>query len=177
MKAAKPAQAGDELKIRISQLSYGLHEYHFRADSGEIGLDSNFNRAVNVDATLDKSPRQLLLRAEVKTGGRFQCDRCLEEFEQSLSSHYSMVYVFDHADSASLPPDEMQVIGVDTPSIDLAEDVRQVVLLSVPLKLLCREDCKGLCPHCGANRNERGCDCRETNDNPQWRGLEGLLNT
>jgi uncharacterized protein len=175
-KSGKPGKAGDQLKIRISQLSSGLHEYHFKGNAAEIGLDSNFGSGVKVDAFLDKTPRQLYLKVDVEGSGVFQCDRCIEEFEQPLSSHYNLVYVFDAADTAALPPDEVQVIGADTPSIDLAEDVRQVVVLSVPLKLLCKEDCKGLCPQCGTNRNHQTCDCRELTDNSQWRGLEGLLN-
>jgi len=171
----KPIKAGDELRIRISQLSNGLHEYHLRGNTGEIGLDPNFARVVDVDATLDKTPRQLYLRAAVRTSGVFQCDRCLEEFDQPLSSSYNMFYVFDELDTTRFPADEVQVIGVDTPNIDLGEDVRQVVILSVPLKLLCKEDCKGLCPRCGANRNHQACDCREMTDSSQWRGLEGLL--
>jgi uncharacterized protein len=172
----KPAKAGDELKIRISQLSNGLHEYHLKGSTAEIGLDSNFAPFVEVDAILDKTARQLYLKADVRTAGMFQCDRCLEEFNQPLSTKYTMFYVFDEQESSRYPADEVQVIGVDTPSIDLAEDVRQVVLLSVPLKLLCKEECKGLCPRCGKNRNAEPCDCREANESSQWRGLEGLLN-
>jgi DUF177 domain-containing protein len=172
----KPAKAGDALKIRISQLSNGLHEYHLKGNSAEIGLDSNFAPVVEVDAILDKTARQLYLRADVRTSGIFQCDRCLEEFSQPLASKYNMFYVFDETDSSRLPADEVQIIGVDTPSIDLSEDVRQVVVLSVPLKLLCKEECKGLCPRCGANRNTQPCDHREATESSQWRGLEGLLN-
>lgn len=172
----KPPKVGDELRIRISQLSSGLHEYHLKGNAGEIGLDPNFARLVEVDAILDKTPRQLYLRVDVKTSGVFECDRCLEEFDQPLSSRYNMFYVFDELNTARFPADEVRVIGVDTPSIDLREDVREVIVLSVPLKLLCKEDCKGLCPGCGVNRNHQTCDCRETTGSSQWRGLEGLLN-
>jgi uncharacterized protein len=176
MKAGKSGKTGDQLRIRISQLSYGLHEYHFEGNAAETGLDSNFAPLVQVDASLEKTPRQLYLKVDVKTSGVFQCDRCIEEFELPLTSHYNMLYAFDSSGTASVPPDEVQVIGVDTPSIDLAEDVRQVVVLSIPLKLLCKEDCRGLCPQCGANRNHQTCGCRDLTDNSQWRGLEGLLN-
>ena len=172
----KPAKSGDALKIRISQLSHGLHEYHFKGNAGEIGLDPNFSPEVDVDAVLDKTPRQLYARVSVKSSGVFQCDRCLEEFTQPLTSGYNVCYVYDEVEGAASPPDEVRVIGVDTPGIDLSQDVREVVIMSVPLKLLCKEDCKGLCPHCGANRNLKACDCRETTESSQWRGLEGLLN-
>jgi len=174
--SVKPKVPAHALRIRISQLSHGLHEYHLTAEAAEIGLGENFRRVVNVDAVLDKTPRQIFLKVDLNTSGAFQCDRCIEDFEQPVSGRYTMFYVYDDLDTATYPADEVQVITPDTPVIDLSEDVRQTVLLSVPLKLLCKEDCKGLCPRCGVNRNQRDCECQETEDSSPWRGLEGYMN-
>jgi uncharacterized protein len=174
--SVKPNVPAHALRIRISQLSLGLHEYHLTAEAAEIGLAENFRRVVDVDAVLDKTPRQIFLKVDLKTSGLFECDRCIEDFEQALLGRYTMFYVYDDLDTAAYPADEVQVITPDTPVLDLSEDVRQTVLLSVPLKLLCREDCRGLCPRCGANRNQRSCDCQVEAESPPWRGLEGLMN-
>jgi uncharacterized protein len=61
-------------------------------------------------------------------------------------------------------------------AIDVAEEVRQVITISVPLKLLCKEECKGLCPRCGKNRNVELCDCRDDEVDSRWQGLAGLIN-
>jgi uncharacterized protein len=60
--------------------------------------------------------------------------------------------------------------------IDMADDVRQTVLLAVPLKNVCREDCRGLCPQCGRNLNDGACDCKETRVDGRWDKLKELQN-
>ncbi len=160
------SQHRDLLKIRISGLSNGLHEYHFSSDPSDIGLGSNFTAPVEVNAALDKSSRQMYLKASVQTSGLFACDRCVEEFEQLLEGSYSMLYVYNEYELGNREPAEVQVINPDAVYIDLTEDVRQMTLLSVPLKLLCKEDCKGLCPQCGTNKNIRTCACSEDHADP-----------
>ncbi|HUN66102.1 MAG TPA: DUF177 domain-containing protein [Bacteroidota bacterium] len=165
------------LKIRISGLSNGFHEYHFSAEPPEIGLDGNFRPPVTVDVQLDKTTRQILLRADISTTGEFECDRCLDPFQLDLRTGYTLVYLYDESDAARYNEEEVQIIAPDTVTIDVAEDVRQMVMLSVPLKLLCREECRGLCPVCGVNRNRESCACSEQKRDPRWDALNGLLNT
>lgn len=165
----------DGIKIRISGLSNGLHDYHFSAEPSEIGLDPNFTKPVEIDVALDKTTRQVSLKASLSTSAKFICDRCTDEFELALATKYNVFYLYDEESGGSLPPEEVQVITPDTVHLELSEDVRQFVMLSVPLKLLCREECKGLCPRCGTNWNAVRCDCKqETTDSP-WHGLEKLL--
>jgi uncharacterized protein len=170
------ANNSDLLKIRISRLSDGTHEYHFTSNPGEIGLEDNFKNSVTVDVRLDKASRQMYLRSDIRTSGSFQCDRCLEVFDQELSTHFNMMYVYDELDTKQFPADEVHVLSPDTVSIDIAEDVRQMVELSVPLKLLCREDCKGLCPRCGTNWNHESCTCAEEKGDSRWTKLKDVIN-
>jgi uncharacterized protein len=168
-------KAVEEIKIRISGLSNGLHEYHFSADPPAIGLESNFRLPVEVDATVDKTSRQIDVKVLIRTTGVFECDRCLDSFEQPCTAEYRMFYTYDRLDGATSPADEIVIINPDTVSIDLTDDVRQMILLSVPLKLLCRETCKGLCPRCGTNWNYAACDCKEERADPRFQGLKDLL--
>jgi uncharacterized protein len=135
----------DTIKIRISQLSKGLHEYHLTCKSVDLGLDNRYDGNVFIDAVIEKTTREIYLNADVHVQGLFQCDRCLEEFERRISGSYNMFYVYDEHEKDRYPADEVQFINLDTVYIDLADDVRQTVILSVPLKLLCTDDCKGLC--------------------------------
>ncbi len=165
----------DELKIRISGLSGGLHDYQFSAEPAVIGLGEAFRKAVEVNAHLDKAARQIALKVEIRTVGHFQCDRCLDEFDQPVVTGYGMVYVYDEADSRRFPPEEVQVLDMNTTHLSLIDDVRQMVTLSIPLKLLCREDCKGLCPRCGTNWNHGTCECRAELSDPRWDGLRNIV--
>ena len=163
-----------ELKIRISGLSSGIHEYHFSTAPADIGLDAQFSKPVEIDARLDKAARQIYLKVDIRTVGMFGCDRCLDEFERSLATGYTMFYLYDETESGRFPDDEVQIITPDTVTIDLREDVRQVLLLAVPLKLLCKEECKGLCPRCGTNWNHASCDCTQDMIDSRWSGLQNL---
>ncbi len=124
-----------------------------------------FSDSVKVEAKLDKSLRQILLHAEMWAKGTFVCDRCLEDFHRQMDGTYSMVYIQGDRSTVDMKKEEeIQVLSADTNYIDLDEDVRQYILLSIPQKLLCREDCQGLCPICGVNRNNASCTCRCSGD-------------
>jgi len=60
--------------------------------------------------------------------------------------------------------------------MDLEDSLREQILLAVPIKTLCRYDCKGLCPTCGANRNEQPCGCDQSKPDPRWAALAELKN-
>jgi uncharacterized protein len=164
----------DTMKIRISQLPLGVHEYHCTSTPVKLGLENNFLSPVEIDASIDKTPRQLFLRVNVTTSGTFQCDRCIEEFNLLLRNQYGVFYVYEAMDSEKNTADEVRVITPDTVFIDLTNDVSEIVKLAVPLKLLCTEECKGLCPRCGTNWNHTTCDCKEERVDSRWQGFEGL---
>lgn len=174
MKSKKQVVSG--IQIRISGLSNGFHEYHFSVEPVDLLLEKNFRSRVEVDARLEKTSRQLILRTSIHTEALFQCDRCLKDFNEPLNAEYSMVYIYQEDETGAYDPEEVSVISPDTVCIDLAEDVRQIILLSVPLKLLCGDTCKGLCPRCGCDLNTRTCSCtQEQITDPRWQGLKDLL--
>ncbi len=175
MKSKKQGVSG--IQIRISGLSNDVHEYHFSVEPQDLLLEKNFRTRVEIDAHLDKTSRQLFLRTSIHTVAMFQCDRCLIEFNKPLTAEYSMVYVYHDDEIGQYDPEEVSVITPDTVSLELADDVRQMVVLSVPLKLLCNDTCKGLCPGCGCDLNNRSCSCtQEQVTDPRWQGLQNLLN-
>lgn len=81
------------------------------------------------------------------------CDRCLKELERSY------VYDFEHIVVTSLNHDNDEYIVAKNESIDLKEIAVSDLLLQLPTKMLCDDNCKGLCPVCGCNLNESQCDC------------------
>lgn len=162
-----------ELTINISKLSLGHHQRLLEAEPVSIGLDVRFNRTVRVDVSLEKSNRQLLLRVQFTTGGLFTCDRCLDEFQREVSSGYAIMYVTGN-EPVEAEEAEIQVIAPDTNTIDIGEDVRQYTILALPLKMLCREDCAGLCPVCGINRNRATCSGHNGEIDPRWAVLKQI---
>ncbi len=163
------------LRINISRISDGIHNHSLETEPGDIGLDERFNRPVQVKATVEKSNRQLYLHVESHSGGSFICDRCLDEFERDVDSDYSIVYVQGAAPDAEADEErEVQYLAPDVNVIDIGEDVRQFLVLALPLKILCKDDCAGLCPVCGTNRNKKKCSCATEEIDPRWSGLRRL---
>ncbi|PZN12964.1 MAG: DUF177 domain-containing protein [Bacillota bacterium] len=123
--------------------------------------------------------RQLWLEARLTARARLTCDRCLEPFDTVLTAEYEELYRPrpEDAGPGDEPEDtgEARVIYYDEDVIDLREGIRQNLLLAMPLKQLCRDDCRGLCPHCGQNLNEHACDCEEDAGDPRLAALAEWL--
>ena len=171
------------MKINISNLSEGVHEYNFHENPSSIELDDRFSTTVVVDVALEKRSRQLFLKGHVKTSGKFLCDRCLDSFDKEIEVEYRMAYVYEPMEPGEIDesktPDgghEITVISRSTNEINIAGDVREYILLAVPLKLLCKEDCAGLCPKCGANLNHGACSCPGDDIDPRWEKLKQIMN-
>ncbi len=166
------------MKINISNLSQGTHEYELSKKAVELELQENFIGDVTVRATLEKSSRQILLRARLTSNASFQCDRCLDEFKKEISPAFQLVYVWDVQDHSKESDEDIRMLTPDINIIDISDAVRDSALLAVPLKLLCREDCAGLCQRCGKNLNhtaDGSCDCGPREVDSRWNKLAGLV--
>ncbi len=166
----------DMMTIQIGGLSEGVHLYHFQVHAKELGLTENFTKDVVVEATLEKTGSQLFLKSTIHVVGSFECDRCITEFDTTLSPSYPMHYVSDSEEYGRFDPAEVQLLTPGQHMIDISEDVRQMILLSVPLKLLCSDTCAGLCPQCGKNLNTESCSCTGPAIDSRWEGLRRIQN-
>ena len=106
------------------------------------------------------------LSVQVSFPLRVACDRCLEEFTRQ--------YTFTHTLVQQLQDEWQDYILVEDGMLDLEELILSDILLELPTKLLCKEDCKGLCPHCGCNLNHQSCDCNKAYHDPRWDVLNTL---
>ena len=161
------------MKIPFAGLGEGKHEFFFTEQPSVLELEAEFSEvAVRVDA--EKTPSEVFFRAVVTADRRCICDRCLMEFIKPVSASYVVHYVTDDANAAAFDPAETQVVSPSLPAITIDEDVRQTLQVAVPLKLLCEEQCKGLCPRCGKNLNEGPCSCEPDDPDSRWEALEQL---
>lgn len=106
------------------------------------------------------------------------CARCLEPVARDVAREFDLLYRPEGVDAGK---DEISItqaeaeIGYYTGLGLLLEDfLREQVLLSVPIKTVCREDCKGLCPHCGKNLNIESCSCKVEQKDPRWDALKSF---
>ena len=111
----------------------------------------------------------------VHVRGQFQCrlgtecSRCLEPFVFPLAQELDLFYLprvagLDSEEDAELSDRELVVAYYDGLRVDLGDMLREQILLAIPMKRLCREDCAGLCPVCGTDRNVSKCACVAANE-------------
>lgn len=120
------------------------------------------------------------IRLRADYGGRFEilCARCVEPVEVPVEGTFDLIFRPQAADAESgeraITIDETEIGYYEESGLLLEDVVREQVLLSLPGRTLCKEDCKGLCPHCGQNLNTATCTCDTTAVDPRWRALAGL---
>ena len=106
-------------------------------------------------ARFDRTPQGLLLQGEFEGKTQLECVRCLDSFPQTLKWSFTDLYAFDKrsiSESNLLVPEDGQ--------IDLEPLLREYALLEIPIKPVCKPECKGLCPVCGGNLNKTDCGHR-----------------
>ncbi|RUA15270.1 MAG: DUF177 domain-containing protein [Clostridia bacterium] len=108
-----------------------------------------------------------------------QCSRCLELFEQPIHIEIEEAFLpsVDLSTGKAIEPEETDdALRIDKHHIlDLTELLRQSILLALPLTPLCKSDCAGLCPECGANLNYERCTCQHEETDPRWAALKIFL--
>ncbi len=115
------------------------------------------------EVTISRAGSKFVLEGRFSGCLRMTCDRCLENYLLEMR-HGFRLFLTRPAPSKlgeeqELEPEDLEEHFVSSDEIDLAETIREQVFLNLPMKALCREDCSGLCPHCGANLNQGGCNC------------------
>lgn len=165
------------MEVGIAGLSDGDLAFAFDCRSHELGLDQEvFFGNVTVDGVLRKVSAQLTLDAVVRADRRRSCDRCLAEdavlIVQPLTLYFHMEAGGDaYRDTGT----GYRTLDPKQASIVLDDDVRSLLILSLPMKDLCRDDCRGLCARCGADLNNGECACVNASVDPRWEKLTGLL--
>lgn len=159
--------------IKISNLSEGTHEFIFEDGVESVGLEQPFFGKFKSLAVLSKLHDQLILSVKTKFNVKYQCDRCGADFDSMLNSEYQMVYL-QNEKPADTESDNITYLSRTADKIDLKDDVREFALLSIPMKKLCKEDCKGLCYKCGADLNKEQCKCNKDEIDPRWKPLMNL---
>ncbi len=121
---------------------------------------------------------EYLLESRFQFEGETTCSRCLRPIRSMHDGQFSLILLprkeEPTEDEHSLSAGELDLAYYEDKLIDLDPLVADQVVLTVPMKPLCREDCLGICPSCGANRNETPCACEEPEKDSRWKGLEAL---
>jgi uncharacterized protein len=149
--------------VNLSLLRDGATRLEAAADGSSLDLPADeWPGPVEGRFTVEKSGDRVSVRGALHATARLECVRCLERFDLPVDVPFE---VFAERSGSTRRDDEAQLERDDLMrfhdgrQLDLRGDVREALLVEVPMTPRCREDCRGLCPRCGANLNEGPCSC------------------
>lgn len=159
---------------RVKQSEGNTLDFKFEENIDHIKVkqeDVHFTEPVKVKGKVENiGDRILEVRGLIKTSVEDSCYRCLTKTRVNLN----MSFCFKFSDTP-IESDEEEIILFSGDEIELAPYILDEILLNWPGQILCRPDCKGICPHCGANLNETACNCKDKDIDPRLMALKQLL--
>lgn len=150
----KPIQVSAEEPVTGYPALMGL------SNSGEC----EFLAPVKIDLKAEREYDHLRVEGTVGTRVRLQCSRCLEQFEKDIvSSSFTLFYNKRSGlpldNDSELKEEDLLTVPYDGDYIDFTTELEEQLIMEIPYKSLCKEECKGLCSNCGANLNYGACGC------------------
>jgi len=124
-------------------------------------LDFSLISPVAAHLSLTKADRNVYISGDINTRVRANCSRCLKEFEHDVRADFSVFYVSgkEEGREVELKAADMDVQYFEGPDLDTNEILLAQLALEMPMQELCKSDCVGLCPKCGADLNQGTCKC------------------
>ena len=133
---------------------------------------------IRVHLRLFRAGRMIHVKSRLETRAELLCARCLEPFSLGLNSEFGTVLKprpnFPLAEERELNREDLESDFYDGEEVNLTSFVQDQVLLTLPQKALCRDECRGLCPQCGKNLNREACQCSTALMDPRFQALKNL---
>lgn len=158
-----------KLKVETLRVERGFGPSELEFDYRDYALQGE----CRLEAEVTKNSREeVAIRGRVSGCLRVVCDRCLEPFDLNVEQAFSQFLIpvrpgRQEAETA-LDEEKLDESFYSDPKLSLTGIANEQLILALPAKVLCREDCAGLCATCGANLNGGACGCRERKSDPRW---------
>src|SRR5215217_2766027 len=174
------------MRLELSHIRQPETEYYKVFQPADLqGGDEEYRVTAPVELrmVIHKDSDRFRLVGTVKTELELQCSRCLEPFVLPVDREFDLRFLpagagepaLDDDEETEVEDDDVAVTFYRDEQIDLNELLREQFYLALPMKPLHAEDCKGICPQCGTNRNINPCDCSPHVKDPRLAGLKTLL--
>jgi uncharacterized protein len=169
------------MRIELAGLENGKGAFAHSYAPGELVLDDDRVHLVSpptVSGKLRQEGRRVHVSGRVHARLQLECDRCLKAVEMPVDTRFKLEYVtaedYQAQQAVELTEEDLDLSVFDGEVIDIDELVTEEILLAVPDQVLCNENCKGICPVCGVDRNSVDCECHTGEVDPRWAGLREL---
>jgi uncharacterized protein len=148
---------------------------------GELVLDEQELRLIGpaeIRGRFRRKGEEVELSGHLSAAVEATCARCLKPVELPVEADFSERFVpavsWRSEEQHELSEEDLNLAVFNGEAIELDDLVREEILLAMPAQVLCREDCKGLCPNCGIDRNVNTCDCEVRQIDSRWGALKDL---
>ena len=172
------------MRIEIERLDAQGEAFAHRYATDELSLDDETARVASEASVSGRATRkgdEVRLRGTVTAEVEVYCDRCAAPIVAPLEVEFDTSFIPAEVERGVVENVELKAFDLDRSvyeggEVDVDDLVREQILLALPTRSLCREDCKGLCPACGADLNAGDCACDKEETDPRWAALGALKN-
>jgi len=170
--------------ISVQELELKKVQFDVAFPPGEIKFVDDGDRLIQASPLQSEGSAELLphtegeirLRGHLAVTMRCDCNRCLEPAEFPIDSGFDLFYrpaeVAGDVDEVEIDAGEAEIGFYEGDGIELEDVLREQILLSMPMQRVCREECRGICPVCGQNRNLINCGCEAKLVDERWSALK-----
>lgn len=172
------------MRIEVENLTDAGRDFAHTYAPGELQLDGEqvaLSGEARVAGLASRRGEEIRVRGKIEAGVEVGCDRCLAPVVLPLEVEFETAFIpqekaAGEPEHVELLAEDMGLAAFEGDSIDLDELVREQILLALPARNLCREECRGLCPTCGADLNAGPCGCARDETDPRWAALADWKN-
>lgn len=154
------------MQIDLTQLPEGTTRIDTDVEPGSVGItpeDAVVEGNLGLELLLDRRGDEIWIRGKVRLVAREECSRCLVDYPERLDLEFDVFCAkVQNPNVVSRKAVDEEDGGVhfhDGKVLTIDDEIREAVILGLPMKPLCKESCAGLCPRCGEDRNEGPCRC------------------
>ncbi|MBK9216356.1 MAG: DUF177 domain-containing protein [Chloracidobacterium sp.] len=167
------------IDLAIAPTSQKPLRAEFADDEIDLAGEARLTGPAVFDGEVFRDDARTYLGGMITATVEADCSRCLEQVTRAFEIPFRDVFV-DASLETDRPETEISEDDLDESlviggRVDIAEVVREQILLAMPEQIFCKDDCRGLCPICGGNRNLIDCSCEKNEIDPRWAGLKNLI--
>ena len=172
------------MQIEVASLAESGKDFEHQYQPGELSLEDDRIQLLDpqprVQGRIRRDGRRVKVAGKINGHLQLECDRCLKPLDSTVAVKFNREYVttadYEALHAVELAEDDLNLLVFDGVVIDVDALVREELLLAAPDQVLCQQNCQGICPTCGVDRNVTACDCETAEIDPRWAGLKELVN-
>jgi uncharacterized protein len=172
------------MQIEVASLADSGKDFDYQYRPEELNLEDErvylLAPQPRIHGRIRRDGQRVKVAGKVTAHLQLECDRCLTPVDSTVDAKFSREYVttadYETQHAIELSEHDLNLSVFDGAVIDVDALVREELLLAAPDQVLCQQNCQGICPTCGVDRNSTACDCETAEVDPRWAGLKELVN-